>query len=459
MPFLKLVFEKRKLQSGETPEVVFDHLQGRNSFLLQSVAGGRYSYIGYDPLLVCTCHRGTVFVEKKRSLRQIIEGDPLEVLRGLFKQMQFRGKSPVPFFGGAAGFFSYDFGAKLVDVELKTFDDLSLPDFIFCFVDKVIAFDHQKNEIFFLATAETDLQARRKIEQIKNDLNAPVPLISSGEIGRLESNLSFAQYEKKIAEIKEYLQRGETYQVNFSQRFRVPCTLDSWQIYKRLSAKNPAPFSCYFDFDDFQIISSSPELLLRKKGSQVETWPIKGTVSKGANEKEDEFQIAALLASEKNQAELSMIVDLERNDLGKVCQIGSVKVESHREIQKLSHVIHTISRISGKLVSNKDFFDIFRALFPGGSITGCPKKRTMEIIDRLEDFRRGIYTGSAGFISFSGDSDMNILIRTMLKKRSNNSSADMLYFQAGGGIVIDSDAKSEYEESLKKVEGLRASLE
>ena len=253
--------------------------------------------------------------------------------------------------------------------------------------------------------------------------------------------------------MKKFLLEGETYQTNFSQRFQANCTADPWLIYKKLTTLNPSPFACYFDYPDFQIASCSPELLLKKTGRKIETWPIKGTVKRGKNEKEDAKLITQLLNSEKDEAELNMIVDLERNDLGKVSETGSVKVESHREIQKYSHVIHTVSKISGQLHYQKDFFDAFASLFPGGSITGCPKKRTMEIIDKLEDYHRGVYTGSAGYINFSGDGILNILIRTFLFKNNN------CYFNSGGGIVIDSQAEAEYEESLHKAEALKKALE
>ncbi len=493
MPFLKLEFEKRQLVSGESPESFFERLGsisalggfGEYAFVLRSGqipdaalgnrrdkmnvyldVGNRYSYVGYDPFMLAICDNGMLQLKKRRdflqwkknSKLQLIDGDPLQVLRGFLKNAFYKGRSPVPFFGGACGFFSYDYGTRFVGVTQRVFDDLKLPDFAFGFYDKIIAFDHQANEVFLLASAETDILARRKLAQIKKDLlHQPYPL-RTGEIGELKSNLSFEQYQQKIAAIHDFLRRGESYQVNFSQRFSAGSTQNPWKIFKKLNEVNPAPFSCFFEFGDFQIMSASPELLLRKRGSQAETWPIKGTAKRimdgeASQHAEDDRQIAELLSSAKNAAELAMIVDLERNDLGKVCEPGSVKVESHREIQKLPHLIHTFSRVSGKLKPGRDFFDVLEAIFPGGSVTGCPKKRTMEIIDQLEEFKRSVYTGSAGFINFAGDSDLNILIRTILQKDSR------IYFQAGGGILIDSDARAEYEETLAKARGLFSALE
>lgn len=481
MKYVKLFFEKRKLAQEETPASFFEHVRGDYAFLLESgsaevgahvavggsagqaasgAARARYSYIGYDPYMVCSSTKGVTQLLKRRDfldfvkkpIGQIVEGAPVQVLRDIFKSIHYHGSAPVPFFGGAAGFFTYDFGADLMEVKQRTFDDFALPDFVFAFVDKVIAFDHQAGEFYFLALAETDLQARKKIETMKEDLQKPVRLRSAGEMGELKSNLSANQYKEKIAAVKQYLKDGETYQVNFSQRFTADSTVDGWKIFKKLSRLNPSPFSCYFEFPEFKIISSSPELLLRKKSTKVETWPIKGTVARGKNSQEDTVNEAQLLASEKDKAELAMITDLARNDLGKVCEAGSVKVSGFQEIEKYSHVIHTIARVEGKMAYGKDFWDAFMALFPGGSITGCPKKRTMEIIDRLEDFKRGVYTGSAGFVNLLGDGDLNILIRTILQKNGK------IYFQAGGGIVADSDSKKEYEESLMKGEALSRSL-
>lgn len=475
MKYVKLFFEKRKLAKDENPASFFDRVRSDYAFLLGSGGNStknenglseRYSYIGYDPYMVCTStreassnkavtqllkRRDFLDFEKKTSGR-IVDGDPLEVLRNIFKSIHYHGAAPVPFFGGAAGYFSYDFGADLIPIEQKVFDDVVLPDFVFAFVDKVFAFDHQENELYFLALAETDLQSRKKIESMKEDLQKPVRLRSVGEMGALKSNVSFAQYKEKIAAVKQYLKDGETYQVNFSQRFAADCTVDGWKIYQKLSSLNPSPFSCYFEFPDFKIMSSSPELLLRKKGTKVETWPIKGTVARGKNEEEDAANQAELLASEKEKAELAMITDLERNDLGKVCDAGSVKVTDFQKIEKYSHVIHTIAKVEGKLAYGKDFWDALKATFPGGSITGCPKKRTMQIIDGLEDFKRGVYTGSAGFVNLLGDGDLNILIRTILQKNGK------IYFQVGGGIVADSDSIKEYQETLMKAEALNEAL-
>lgn len=456
MPNLKLSYVQRPLVKGESVLGIFERVRERSAFLLQSSSGGRYSYVGYDPFAKVWSRNGVTQLVKLRDFAdwkksgsvQMFEGEPFRVLRDLTKHFQINTASPLPFSCGVAGYLSYDFGVKMAGIEQKVFDDLELPDFDFFFVDKVFVVDHETSELYFMAVGATNSESERKLEIMENDLRSLPGVVSSGTVGKIVSNLSFEQYEQKFGVIRRHLEQGDTYQVNFSQRFFGDCTRDAWEIYRILSVKNPAPYSCFFDFDDFQIVSSSPELLLSKSGSKLVTKPIKGTSARGKNVREDQKNIERMLASPKEAAELAMIVDLERNDLGKVCKPGSVRVIAHRDVEKYARVIHTVSTVEGTILQNKDFFDALGAVFPGGSITGCPKKRTMEIIDELEDFRRGIYTGSAGVVGFDGNGVMNILIRTMLLRNGK------LYYQAGGGIVIDSDVRAEYEETFQKARAL-----
>ncbi len=461
MAFLKLQFEKRKMAPDEHPEFLYERLRKDESALLQSGKYGRYSYIAYDPFallwsendVVQMRHKKVFLGEERTGIDHVIEGEPFEVLERVMKEYVYLGKSPVPFFGGVVGMFRYDFGVSLMDLNVGGFDEAKVPDYFFLMVDKVIAFDHEKNEIYFLGLGETEMAAQRKISEIKMDIQQPPVLKRKGGVGEIRSSVSRERYLEKIEAIQEKIRAGETYQVNFTQQLSAECTLDPWDLYQRLFTLNPAPFSSFFHFGDFYVVSSSPELLLRKRGKLVETWPIKGTVKRGSNEAEDRRQMDKLLASEKDRAELAMIIDLERNDLGKVCEVGSVVVKSEHDLELYSHVIHTVARIQGRLAYGKDFFDIWPMVFPGGSITGCPKIRTVQIIDAIEGYRRGIYTGSAGFLSFSGDADFNILIRTFLLKDR------MVYFSTGGGITIGSEGVAEYEEAMAKVEALKRVLE
>lgn len=313
-----------------------------------------------------------------------------------------------PFVKGFVGFLSYEFE----------------PHFVY--VDEVFAFRPSFSEAFF------------KNQQLNIKGNT------------LKSNLSRKQYFEKIKQIKKYLYDGETYQVNFSQKFSAPYRGDALDLYKKITEINPSPFQFFmeghFGLNNWAIISNSPERLFRIKGGVIETRPIKGTVPRGENPQEDKENIARMLASAKEKAELEMIVDLERNDLGKICRHGTVEVNENRVVEKYSHVFHTVSNVRGVLRPECDFLDALYALFPGGSVTGCPKKRTMEIIKRLEGEPRGVYCGSAGFIDLSGECDFNIMIRTLWfdKKR------DKITFRSGGGIVVDSDPEKEYEETLHK---------
>jgi len=461
MGFLKLASRSEPIGLDVSPESVFARLRSEYSFLLRTGQGDRYSFLGYNPAFVVWCEEDILHLERLRQSsvlpkgprNELLQGDAFEALRKLVLDFGFTSKAPVPFFGGFAGLFTYDYGCHFANVKQEVFDDYELPGFIFAFYDRVIAFDHEQNKMWFLALGDTAMDAERTLEQMTLDVKKPVVLRGIGSVGEVSAHLQKEQYLQKIEQLQKFLKQGDTYQANFSQRFMAEGDIDPWKVFLKLSQITPAPFASYFEYPEFSVVSCSPELLVRKRGKQVETWPIKGTMPRGKTKSEDERNATALLNSPKNEAELNMIVDLERNDLGKVCELGSVKVAEHREIQKYSHVMHTVSKVTGMLRSDSDIFDLIQALFPGGSITGCPKKRTMEIIDQLEDFKRGVYTGSAGYMSLNGDMDFNILIRTMLFKDQK------VYFHSGGGIVIDSEGLDEYEESLKKAESLRLSLQ
>ncbi|MBD3328576.1 hypothetical protein GF340_04695 [Candidatus Peregrinibacteria bacterium] len=459
MSYLKLATEKI-LVGDNSPQSVFSVLRNNYSVLLESSKDGRYSYVVYDPFLVVWRKKHVTqsqvlkefFDIKKKGDGGIVEDGESWFVEEVLKKFEQKMDGPVPFCGGAVGYLSYDYGVELTGVDQQVFDDVQIPDYSFGFYDKVIAFDHETGVMHMLALAESDLKAERKIEEIKNEMTGEGGLIRKGEIGDIESNLSKESYLEKIEKVKEYLKDGETYQVNFSQRFKAKSTLDGFKVYKKMTRDNPTPYACYFKYPDFEIVSCSPELLIKKEGASLESWPIKGTVERKKNKNADDYQARKLLNDKKIDAELSMIVDLVRNDLGIISEIGSVEVKEHKALQYLSHVIHTFSKIGSQVRKGVSVFEILKAMFPGGSITGCPKKRTVEIIDKLEDFKRGVYTGSAGFIGFNGEMEFNILIRTLLLKDN------YAFFGAGGGIVVDSDGQSEYEETINKVKVIFESL-
>lgn len=348
------------------------------------------------------------------------------------------------------GFLSYELGYKFLGIHPREKKGQKVPEVYFESFNTVAPRHIEKNPFY----SPSMVNKERRHQSVKTQASRVVLTPALAGLRR-------DTYFSKIQTIKEKLCSGETYQVNFSQpfSFSVPAAFSAHDFFQKLSTANPSPHEYFFENEDFAVMSNSPELLVKgywvstasgagssRKKFFVETRPIKGTMPRGRTPEEDEKQIQKLLASKKEEAELTMIVDLERNDVGKVCKPGTVTVKEHRTIEKYSHVIHTASVIQGELEEKKDVFDVLEAIFPGGSITGCPKKRTMEIIDELEEVRRGVYCGSAGYIAPDGSFEFNIMIRTaFLDKRKG-----ILTFHSGGGIVIDSDPKKEYEETLHK---------
>lgn len=462
-----LAYRKKKI-TKETPLAMFEKLRGEYSSLLYSGKGGRYSYIGYEPFMLFQSKGGiqeisTISYDVDGITRdaQVCGGDPLDVFKTIFDQLKCKTieKDLPPFVGGAMGMMSYDFGLSLHDIPYTTTDDLEIPDMYYAFYDKVIAFDHEKKALYFFGIGETKDQAQQIADEVYQDgakglaYEQGIKKQSSSKRSQdLNMYLTKEDFVKKIVQIKNHLVDGDTYQVNFSHRFSYETTEDGWDIFKRLAEINPSPFSCYFEHPEFTIISSSPEKLVTVHEGIVETKPIKGTRPRGKTPAEDKANEKDLLASKKDEAELTMIVDLMRNDLGIVCEPKSIKVLDHRSVEKYSHVMHTVTTVQGKLKKDKTLIDLVQAVFPGGSITGAPKKRTMEIIATLEDYHRDIYCGSAGYFSVSGGMAMNILIRTILYRFGE------AIFHSGSGVVMDSDPEAEFDETLDKVQVLLEGL-
>ncbi len=403
---------------------------------------GRYSFLGCNPFRV---------LKTKNS-------DPLPRLRELLDEYKIPKKS-IPFSGGAVGYFSYDLGLRLEKkVTLHSKGDSGVPDCFIGFYNAAVVIDHWKNTLYISAIGMPEKKNNLSRSLAQENYKKIVGLLSAVEqnvyppknviSAELKSNFSKAEYINAVKKVKDYIRRGDIYQANLSQAFVAKTNLSAPDIYNRLRELSPACFSSYFDCGDFQILSSSPERFLKLEDRIVTTHPMKGTRPRGTNANRDQYFKKDLLASAKDKAELMMVVDLERNDLGRVCNYKSIKVESLREIEEYSTVFQAIARIRGKLFKNKDRIDLLRACFPGGSITGAPKIRAMEIIEELEPHRRGIYTGSFGYFDFSGNMDLSILIRTILKQGSK------LSFGVGGGIVADSDPLDEYKETLVKAQGM-----
>ena len=373
--------------------------------------------------------------------------------------------SAPPFLGGAVGFLSYDLGFSLEEkIKIRAKDELSIPDCFFGFYNSVVIIDHLKNILYVscLGFPEKKYSAAKTLAEnnfkkiirvlalVENHKSGAekIPLKARG----LRSDFSKIEYLAAVRKAKDYIRKGDIYQVNLSQRFEATVKAEATDIYRRLRETCPTYFSAYFDAGDYQIISASPERFLKLQAGVVSTRPMKGTRPRSTNRLIDQRLKQQLLAARKDKAELMMIVDLERNDLGRACAYNSVKVDKLREIEEYATVYQTTATIRGRLSKDNDTVDLLRACFPGGSITGCPKIRAMEIIEELEPGRRGIYTGVLGYLSFSGNMDMNILIRTILKMK------DKIYFHTGGGIVADSKPEAEYRETLVKAKAMLKAL-
>lgn len=464
------------------PSLIYEHFASVNSFLLESVKGpekiARYSFIGFDSYMIFKAKNGLVECVTRDALRVTCGGRPLSRLKELvkpYRQIPF--EHLPPFQGGAVGILSYDFVQYLERLPKNAVDDLNLPDAHFLMIDKLIAVDHLYKKCWIIICpgardtiegegvrgrvdwSEKYDEAEYEIERILKKVQSLPPFNSllrkEGHEGvEVIHEMKKERYMDIVKRAKEYIAAGDIFQANLSQRVSAHIEdIRPWNLYRILGSINPSPFAAFMDFGDYQIVSSSPERLLRVKDGTVETRPIAGTRPRGKDGKEDELMRTELLLNEKERAEHIMLIDLERNDLGRVSDYGTVRVDELMITEDYSHVIHIVSNIKGNLADDKDCFDAIKAAFPGGTITGVPKVRCMEIIDELEPVRRGPYTGSIGYISFSGNMDLNIVIRTFVIKD------EMAYVQAGAGIVADSDPEREYYETLKKAEALIRTLE
>jgi para-aminobenzoate synthetase component 1 len=438
----------------------FDALAGRPfSFFLDSGMDaarlGRYSFMGSDPFLVLRS-RGDSIVIIKGGVEQEARGNPFDVLGPLLDDYTLdASQCPVPFAGGVVGYFSYDLGHFIERLPSHAVDDLKLPECYLAFYDAVAAFDHLENRAYLISTGFPDFEedqrlkrAGRRLHDLKSLILDGLPVFEMLEVSRspgvLKSNFSHQAYLKAVEMAREYICAGDIFQVNLSQRLEVDLPVPAYELYRRLRKINPAPFASYLDFDGVGIVGASPERFLKLQGDMVETRPIKGTRPRGKTPAEDYALAEDLLKSVKDRAENTMIVDLERNDIGRVCRYGSVQVTELAALETYPTVFHLTSTVEGQLSEGKNRIDLLKATFPGGSITGAPKVRAMEIIDELEPTRRSVYTGSLGYLSFGGDMDLDIVIRTIIVKGRR------AYFQVGGAIVYDSQPEAEYIETLDK---------
>ena len=422
---------------------------------------GRYSFIAIDPFLTMTSKNEHITLDN-----QTLSGNPFHILAEWLKKFsQNHVSDVVPFQGGIAGFFSYELAHHLEVLPRVKNDDMQFPDLAVGFYDLVIGFDEQAKRawVFSNGFPEKSISQRKKRAELRmawllNEMNK-IPAILPEFVTvfperDITSNFTAEQYQQAVARVIQYILAGDIFEANISQRFKtsVPSSFHAYHLYRALRALNPAPFSAYLSLADTQLISASPERFLKLTQKFVETRPIKGTRPRGKNALEDQALAQELLASEKDRAENIMIVDLLRNDLSRVCENFSVQVPQLCGLETYPSVHHLVSVVQGQLKENVGAIDLLTAAFPGGSITGAPKIRAMEIITELEQTARGPYCGSIGYIDFNGDMDTSITIRTLAIK--NNT----ITFQAGGAVVADSDPLAEYEETLVKSHALRQAL-
>ncbi len=416
---------------------------------------GRYSFIGFDPFFVYRASDGAEALDGLKKEFARIENLPATSL------------TPLP--AGAVGFLSYDAGLGWENISGRSSSGALVPQALFGFYDVILTIDHRKKKLHIVSTGLPERGALRKkrarqrlddvLQKLHRGLLSPVLKNKQGGVTAkpaLKSNFRKEKYYEAVRKVLAYIREGDVYQVNLSQRFSLAPHKkrpDPVELYSSLRKLTPSHFTGYFAAKDFQVLSSSPERFLHMHGRTVQTRPMKGTRPRGDGRLDDRRQKQDLLKSRKDKAELLMVTDLERNDLGRVCEFGSVKVKRLRGIEPYRTVYQATSIVEGILRRDKDVFDLLRACFPGGSITGCPKIRAMQIISELEPHPRGLYTGILGYLSFSGDMDFNILIRTMLVHRRG------IFFHVGGGIVADSTPEGEYKETLVKAKAMCACLE
>ncbi|MGC9196711.1 MAG: anthranilate synthase component I family protein [Syntrophobacteraceae bacterium] len=419
----------------------------------------RYSILAFDPLIVLSGKKDASRVVADSGVYEFSK-DPVAVFEMVCQSLRPNfGLEGLPFLGGAVGYFSYDLKNCIEKLAVTVQDDICLPDLFLFWPRRIEVYDRKLRKLSRIVLKcpgslrlEEDAVAARVAGRFLSAESFPIGNPNCGckpgaqpfEAGPLESNFSHEGYLLALRKVRDYIRNGDVYQVNLSQRFSFPFKGDPFELWKALFDVNPAPFYAYINGGDHQILSTSMERFLLRRGHYIETRPIKGTRKRGETQEEDRELRAQLLGSLKDDAELSMIVDLLRNDLGKICRAGTVKVAEHKRIESYENVHHLISIVTGALKEGITPGEILRATFPGGSITGCPKIRAMEIIDELESHARHVYTGSVGYIGWHDNLDLNIAIRTAIVKGGS------CYFSVGGGVIYDSIEEEEYQETFHK---------
>jgi len=462
------------LMDLETPLSFFKRLErDRYSFLLESVEGSerwaRYSFLGTRPHRIFKAHGNRVTIIENGKTQTRIADAPLKILEELLKGCQ---PVPVPgvppFFGGALGYVSYDAVEQFHEIGNDKKDPLGMPEIFFVFVQTLVAFDNLKHTIKVIDNAlvgeganlrraydQSIARIRKVISSLRRKPRGiePRDLTQGKGTRKFRSNLTQEGFEKSVIKAKEYIKAGDIIQVVLCQRLETETETDPFEIYRALRFINPSPYMFYLEMEDLRVIGSSPETMVRLTGDIIELRPIAGTRRRGATPEEERELEADLLADPKERAEHIMLVDLGRNDVGRVAEIGSVEVNELMAIERYSHVIHIVSNVRGKLASDKTPFDLFVSAFPAGTVSGAPKIRAMQIISELEPQKRGLYAGAIGYFGYNGNLDTCIVIRTIVMKGKK------VFINTGAGIVADSDPASEYQETLNKARAMLRAIE
>jgi len=459
------VYETKKIKKNVSASKLFKTLycDENNSFLYESLETtgeiGRYSILGSTPLCIFEAKDNNCKIRFDENIVKE-KGNPFDILNSVLKNFRHYPKIP-PFSGGAVGYVSYDSIRYIEKIPNNNPEDPPLPDMYFIFPSEIVIINNENStaEIIVFGDSKSKISERvNEIEKIIKNYNDEVVnkednfLKTDDKQTEFTSNFDKNEFEKIVKKAKEYIREGEIFQVVLSQRFEFEVREEPFEIYKQLRVKNPSPYMYYIKFNDLYILGSSPETLIKSENRIAISRPIAGTRRRGKDSKEDAKLEKELLSDEKELAEHIMLVDLARNDLGRVCNYGSVKVDKLMKIEKYSKVMHIVSDIRGRLRNEVDSMELFKAAFPAGTVTGSPKIRAMEMIDELEPVRRGIYAGGIGYFGFNGDVDFCIAIRTIIIKGKRG------FIQAGAGIVSDSIPENEYMETLNKASALKLTI-
>ncbi len=455
---MKLITYERKLSGDtETPISLYSKYVGdQQGFLLESkeLPRGRYSFMAANPYMVVKAYKDEV-VTYMGEAKETFKGNPLAIVEELMHGIDVTNTTDLPFIGGAVGTVSYDMIRNYEILPDDNDDTIKTPDSQLLFVRELMVYDHHFHQIHLVVLATDDregqAEADKRFKDMEEAIYGPLEIVRSSKPLNVnfESNMTKEEYMDAVVKAKQYIVDGDIFQVVLSQRLSgYEEGLNAFNLYRKLRQVNPSPYMYFFNMDDYYIVGSSPEMLVEMKNDVIKTCPIAGTRRIGHSEEENQALAAELLADEKERAEHMMLVDLGRNDMGRVSEIDSVQVDQLMEVHRYSHVMHLVSLVSGKRREGLSMFDVLMSFLPAGTLSGAPKIRAMEIIDELENRRRGIYGGAIGYFGFNGNMDMCIAIRTMVIKD------DIINIQAGAGIVADSDPEKEYEETINKAKAL-----